>query len=337
MDSGNNISVIVINYNGKHYLEECFSSLEKQTYKNFDAYLLDNASKDGSPDYVAHKFPWVKILRFDKNYGFAKAYNKAIDIIKSKYVVLLNNDTVLDPKWLEELVKFIDSDEKIFAVGSKILFYDKPNVIQNAGSKATRIGAGIELCFGEKDRSSIQEKFIGLCGAAMLLKREIFKKIGGLDEDYFICFEDLDLCWRAWLNGYKTLLVPTSIVYHKHGGTMKKTKIYSQRYRYFSHRNAFYNIIKNFEIKNLFLGLILYFGYTLACLLISFALKQKETFYSILNGTIDALKGIKKMMAKRKIIQATRVVSDKYLFNQELISGINESIKEFLQMKYFKH
>ncbi|MEM2359162.1 MAG: glycosyltransferase family 2 protein [Candidatus Jordarchaeales archaeon] len=331
MNSGSKVSVIVITHNGKRNLEECFVSLEKQSYRTFDVYLLDNASTDGSSDYVARNFPWVKILRFDKNYGFAEGYNKAIDIVKSEYIALLNDDTVVDPKWLEELVKAICEDEKVFAVGSKIFFRDEPDIIQSAGLKATRVGLGIDMHFGEKDDPSLREKFIGVCGAAMLLRREIFRKLGGFDENYFAFLEDLDLCWRAWLSGYKTLLVPTSIVYHKYGGSWGKRM--TPKRTYFSQKNSLCNIVKNFEVGNLVLGLILYFIYAMVLLTLFLTRKQKENIYSLLRGMKDAFKELKTTLKKRKIVQAARVVPDKFLFNHGLIAEISESIREFLRLK----
>ncbi len=327
------VSVIVITYNGKHHLRECFESLEKQTYKDFDAYLLDNASTDGSSDYVRKNFPWVKIIRFDKNYGFAEGYNRAIKMVDTEYVALLNDDTKVDPKWLEELVKAIESDESTFAVGSKILFYDRPDTINHAGAKITIIGAGIDVGFGEKDSPKFNEpKFVGaVCGAAMLVRRKIFEELGGFDDDYFAYFEDLDLCWRAWLKGYKVMYVPTSVVYHKYGGSWGGRA--SPRRIYYAQKNRLMNIVKNFELRNVMKGLFVSICFDVIRMPMFLIRGEFSNVMAILRANIDFLKQLSKTLEKRRKVQEDRKLNDTELYRMGLMTPLWESVKEFVRLE----
>lgn len=327
------VSVIVITHNGKRHLKECFESLKKQTYKDFDAYLLDNASTDGSSDYVNKNFPWVKIIRFDKNYGFAEGYNRAIKIVDTEYVALLNDDTKVDPKWLEELVKAIESDKTLFAVGSKILFYDRPEIINHAGAKMTPIGAGFDVGFGEKDSPKFSvHKYVGaVCGAAMLMRKDIFEKLGGFDRDYFAYFEDLDLCWRAWLKGYKVMYVPTSIVYHKYGGSWGG-RTSAQRI-YYATRNRLANIMKNFEFVNMIRGLFMSLCFDLIRIVMFLIRRELNNVTAIFKANMDFIKWITVLLEKRRSVQKSRVISDKWLYKAGLILPLVECIKEFRKLE----
>lgn len=332
-ENENKVAVIVITYNGKHNLKECFGSLKNQTYKNFDCYLLDNASTDGSTEYVREDFPWVKIIRLEKNYGFAEGYNRAVKKVSAEYVAFLNDDTRVDPEWLEELVKAIENDESLFAVGSKMLFYDKPDTINHAGAKITIIGAGIDVGFGEKDSPEFnKQKYVGaVCGGAMLSRRKIFEELGGFDKDYFAYFEDLDLCWRAWLMGYKVLYVPTSIVYHKFGGSWGERD--SPMRIYYCQKNKIANIIKNFEISNIiFKSIPITLVYETVRVLMFMKDRKIENIKAIISGTIDAMKDIPTLLKKRKEIQKMRKLRDRDIYKMGLIATLWESISEFKRL-----
>jgi|Deesub1362A_J573_1020465.scaffolds.fasta_scaffold04913_5 hypothetical protein len=327
------VSVIVITHNGRHHLKECFESLEKQTYKDFSVYLLDNASTDGSSNYVKKNFPWIRIIRFDKNYGFAEGYNRAIKMVNTEYVALLNDDTKVHPRWLEELFKAIDKDASLFAVGSKILFYDRPDTINHAGAKITIIGAGIDVGFGEKDSPAFnKQKYVGaVCGAAMLVRRKIFEELGGFDEDYFAYFEDLDLCWRAWLRGYKVMYVPTSVVYHKYGGSWGGRA--SPRRIYYTQKNRLTNIVKNFELRNVVKGLIVSICFDIVRILLFLIRREFGNIRAISRANVYFLKQLPETLEKRRRAQRNRMLSDTELYRMNLIILLWESVKEFIRLE----
>jgi GT2 family glycosyltransferase len=328
------VSVIVITHNGKHFLKNCFTSLLRQTYGNFVPYLLDNGSSDGSSEYVRENFPLVKILRFNRNLGFSKAYNEAIKRVNSKYIVLLNDDTIVDTRFLEELIKVMESDDKIFAAGSKIFLLDEPNILNHAGGALSIIGAGIDIGMGHIDAPMFNQlKEVGyVCGAAMIIRRDYFIELGGFDEDYFAYFEDVDLCWRAWLKGYKCIYVPSSIVYHKYGGSWGKRK--SPIRVFLGTRNRLYNIIKNFELRNM---LIAFFGSIIFDALRFLLLIKNKRHYAAL-GILRAyqvfLKRIRKFIEKRYIISFQhRKLSDKQLKNKGIFLSLKDCLRIFLELE----
>jgi GT2 family glycosyltransferase len=327
------IAVIVITYNGKRHLKECFNALLKQTCKNFEIYLLDNASSDGSSSFVRANFPQVKIIRFEQNYGFAEGYNRAINRVDSKYVVLLNDDTRVDSKWLEELTTAMNKGSKILAGGSKILFYNHPNLVQHAGGKLTFIGAGMDIGFGDEDCPAYDEpKNVGtVCGCGMIINKEFFERLGGFDDQYFAYFEDVDLCWRGWLQGYKTIYVPSSILYHKFGGSWGDR--YSHNRIYYGTKNRFANIVKNLSAENLFLAL--YSSViTDFVKLISFLLrKQPDNVSSMLKAYYQTLRLLPNNLRIRFALQVRRSLSDKDLFNLGLFSMLPESLREFRRLQ----
>lgn len=327
------VAVIVITYNGKRHLKECFDALLKQTYRDFDVYLVDNASSDNSSLYVSQNFLNVKIIRHERNYGFAEGYNRAIKCVNSKYIALLNDDTMVDSKWLEELTVAMNKDSQILAVGSKIFFYDNPNLVQHAGGKLTLIGAGIDIGFGDIDRSIYDEpRFVGtVCGGGMMVKKEFFERLGGFDGQYFAYFEDVDLCWRGWLQGYKTMYVPASIVYHKFGGSWGVRNSHSRVY--YGTKNRFANIIKNLSAENLLLAI--YSSIILDLVkAVSFLLKKQPiNVSSMLKAYYQTLHLLPNYLRIRSNLQGRRSVSDKVLFNLGLLSTLSDSLREFRRLQ----
>ncbi len=326
-----NVAVLVINYNGKKYLDSCLKSLQSQTYKDFEVYLIDNGSSDGSVEYVRRNFPEVKIIKFDTNLGFAKAYNIAVNMVETKYVVFLNNDTIVDKEWLKNLYDEIVKDENIFAVGSKILLMDDKNRLHNAGSKIAPWGGGYDIGFLDYDRKcyNVKREVGAVCGASMIVRRDLFQKIGGFDDSFFAYFEDVDLCWRAWIYGYKVIYNPKSIVYHKLGGTWGRFE--NPRKIYFSTRNRLFTLIKNFKsLSDILKGILL--SLPLDFLRVMFSLRNGNGHisYAILKAYYNVISHLRDLFKKRREIQHNRVISDDYLKKKGLIA----STAEFINFAY---
>jgi GT2 family glycosyltransferase len=325
------VAVMVITHNGKKYLKTCIESLLNQTYNNFEIYLIDNASTDGSSEYVKQNFPMVKIIKFEKNFGFAKAYNIAIRMIDADYIALLNDDTKVHPKWLEELVKAALEDEKAGALGSLILFLDYPDIVQHAGGMITPIGGGIDIGFGKPlHEVDLRKRYVGyVCGAAMLVKKEVFEKVGGFDNDYFAYFEDVDLCWRMWLQGYKVVLVPTSVVYHKYGGSWGGR--YNPRRLYLSHINKLRNTVKNFDTVYCIKGLLLNVIFDASRLIVVVRHRRIHDANSILKAWITFMKEVKVTYSKRMHEQKKRKVSDSFMVKY-FVYPLLCAVKEYLRL-----
>lgn len=326
------VSIIVVNYNGKHFLGECFISLGNLEYPRdkCEVILVDNASTDGSSQYVRENFPWVNILQLDKNYGFCRPNNDGVKIANGEYVVFLNNDTTVTKEWLFELVKGALSEEQIASCASKMLYYDRRNVINTAGGKITIIGGGFYKGYGDKDNPEYSKpEYTGFgCGAGVLVKKELFQYVGGFDEDYFASCEENDLGWKLWLYGYKVLYVPTAVMYHKESGTFGSRSTFESIKVYFITRNRLYNIIKNLEAKNVIRALFISLGFNLYRSLRYLVKGNFASIKSIATAHLDFVKNLRKMLAKRRVVQNNRKLSDKQLYELGVIATLKESISE---------
>ena len=203
------ISVIIINWNGKKFIQECLNGLKEQTFKDFSIIVVDNASKDGSLQLIKRNYPEVKTVALSENLGFAVANNIAIESVKTEYVALLYPDAVPHPGWLE------NHPQAAFAA-SKVLFYDNLAVIDRAGDVYTRAGAGLlrdRALSGNKYES--QGWIFWACAGTELYRTNMLLDIGFFDEDFFLLWEDVDLSFRTQFRGYRCLYVPEAIVYHK--------------------------------------------------------------------------------------------------------------------------
>ncbi len=240
------VSVIVLTHNGKHHLDECFASLHRQDYPpdKLELVLADNASTDGAPNYAREKFPRVKVFEVGSNAGFCAAYNRAIAASTADYVALLNDDMRVEPDWLIQLVRAVQSEPDIVCAGSKILTWDG-TAIDFAGHAYSPLGYATGVGFGETDVNAHDDQhyLLAASGGAMLIRRDTFLNFGGFDESYVSYFEDLDLGWRLWAAGYKTVFAPKSVAYHKHFSTSARIPKPSIAHLY--ERNTLFTLIKN--------------------------------------------------------------------------------------------
>lgn len=244
------ISIIIINWNGLRWLPDCFGSLTKQNYRNFEIIFVDNASKDGSVSWVKKHYPKTKICLNKENLGFADANNVGYRKVKGKYILFLNNDTRVTKTFLTELVKVLESDENIAGAQSKILLMDKPDTHDSVGAFLTPTGFLYHYGFGRKDQQKY-DKQIDLYtakGACMMFKKDVLDKvaIGGniFDPDYFAYFEESDMCHRIWLAGYRIVYAYKSVIFHKMGAT--SSGMNNAFIQYHSFKNRIRSYLKNF-------------------------------------------------------------------------------------------
>ena len=248
------VTIIVLNYNGLIHLSECFSSLVNVNYPadKLTLMMMDNASSDGSVNYIKANYPQVEIIINDDNLGFSPGNNKGTHVAKSKYVIFLNNDMYVDPQFVQELVKGVYNNTDVVCAGAKILNWDG-SLIDFAGSGIDFAGHGYQFKYGEpieSDKATKIEETLFACGGAMIIDRKVFLDVGGFDEDYFIYYEDVDLGWRLWVLGYKVVFAPQAIVYHRHHGTMDSFSNYRKCVLY--KRNSLYTILKNYSEENMY-------------------------------------------------------------------------------------
>jgi GT2 family glycosyltransferase len=199
------VSVVVINWNRRIFLEDCLSSLRAQTYRDIEVILVDN----GSIQFVEEFFPEVRVTHFDENMGFAKAANEGIKIARCEFVALLNNDAIANCIWNEELVKGINFFTGIGFCASKILRASKGALIDTAGDHYTRYGVAIKRGHNVEANRFSETRFVfGACAAAALYRKSMLNEIGYFDEDLYCIYEDVDLSFRVQLAGYKCLYIP---------------------------------------------------------------------------------------------------------------------------------
>ncbi len=235
------VYIILLNWNGKEDTLECLKSFEKIKYDNYQIIVVDNGSEDDSVVEIEKKYPKVKIIENKKNLGFAGGNNVGIKYAMDNnvdYVLLINNDTIVEKNFLTELVKIGDSDEKIGLLGSKIYFHGDKKRIWFAGgkinwlkNKGTHIGLD-EIDEGQYDKTKEVDYLTGCC---LLIKRKVIERISGLEEDYFLYYEDTDYSLRAQKIGYKCVYVPESRIYHK---ISRSTKPGSASYVHYHVRNG---------------------------------------------------------------------------------------------------
>lgn len=247
------VSVVVLNYNGRRYLGECFRSLEQPLNypeEKVQLIMVDNGSNDGSTEYMKANFPQVKVISNPQNLGFARGNNIGAEQASGEYVAFLNNDTRVHPDWLIELVSAVSKNEDVVCAGSRILSWDGKR-IDFIGGAMNFHGMGFQIDYGEEYKGGHEKdkEILFPCGASMLIRRDIFLDCGGFDEHFFAYYEDVDLGWRLWVLGYRVIFAAKSIAYHRHHGTTQRVP--EARRRLLRERNALYSIIKNYEPETL--------------------------------------------------------------------------------------
>jgi len=310
------VCVMVLNYNGQQFLKDCFDSLRACIYPNFRVMMVDNKSTENDVDYVEQNYPEVQILQTGKNAGYSRAYNIAFKNSDAKYFVLLNNDVKVKPDWLDHLVEAAEKDESIGALQPKIQSMVQEGHFEYAGASGGFMDyLGYPFMRGrlffdiEKDEGQYDDEaeLFWTSGAAMFARASALEKSGGLDEDFVHHMEEIDLCWRLHLAGYKLKVIPKSMILHFDGGTIKP---FSFMKLYWNHRNGIFMLIKNLSYKTLLITM--FKRYTLDLInvfysaLVRFDFKHSQ---AILKAHFWILGHMGFIIKKRKQTQQNAIVS----------------------------
>ncbi len=244
------VSIIVLNWNGKQYLQNCLSSLLRQKYPDIEIIFVDNGSTDGSVAFVREKYPSAIIIMHKKNLGFAQGVNSGIMASHGKYIATINNDAEADSEWISNLMHVMGSDPRIGSCASKMLRYYDRNIIDSAGIIVYQNGNAYDRGAQEVDggQYDVQTEIFGACAGAALYRRKMFDEIGPFDDKYFAYFEDVDISFRMHLFGWKCIFVPDAIVYHIHSATSQQASPFKI---YYIERNKLWNMWKYYQLSML--------------------------------------------------------------------------------------
>jgi GT2 family glycosyltransferase len=304
------VSVIIITWNRKDLLKDCLDSLKKQSYKNFETIVVDNGSEDKTIEFVKEYYPKTKIIDFKRNFGFSIAANKGIKASKSEYVILLNNDTIVDKNFVKYLVELLDSNQKYCACTARIVDYFDRNVLASAGDLMNSVGQSFPRGLGNKvNQFNEQGEVFLVTGGGSIFRKNTFERIGYFDEDYFFSGEDSDWCFRAQLFGYKFFYEPKAIVYHL---CKASSEGISKIIDYFHFRNMTITILKNFPLK-LFFKRWRFILIPLVHLNTFFYMIFEGHFKEAIKADFWIIKHLRKIFRERLKIQSKRKVSIEYI------------------------
>lgn len=322
------VTIIIVTRNSKRFMTACLDSILHQTYRDFQTVVIDNDSSDGTIDLIRKEFPMVGVVENNKNLGFARANNHGIRLFKSRYVLLCNPDIVLEPDWLEKMVKIALSDDgqkysvfggkllKLKSINAEVGEMEKTSVIDSCGLKILKNHRVVELGAGEEsEKFNEQQEVFGFSGALALLEREALENVALIDKhhpqgdyfdgSFFLYKEDVDLAWRYRLMGFKSLLVPQAIAYHLRslsgsdnvgaGPLIKNRQNQNNLAKYYSYRNHLLILLADEYVINLIINFpqIFWFEFKKFCYILLFEFKN-------LSALIEVAQMLPEIITKRQ-------------------------------------
>ena len=290
------------------YVEACLRSLTDQTYGNFDIIVVDNGSSDGTPNFISEHFSEVKLIRNDGNRGYAAGCNQAMGTTNAPYAAVLNVDTIAERSWLEELVKAFRKEKWVAAATPKILLSDgRINTCANH-----TVYTGLTFCRGyghARNEYENYEETNAISGCSFLVKTDVWKELGGFDEDFFFYLEDVDFSWNAWIHGYTLAYVPEAVVYHDYGDSLPPWKYF------FLERNRHSLLLKYFGLRTL--GLLMPALLATEILAWGYALRGGVPYVRAkIEATLYTLSHWSKNRARHRVFVGTRRISEGELLDR---------------------
>ncbi len=303
---GNQLTVALATYNGRNLLEIALPSLARQSFRDFQVIVVDDASTDDTVDWLHECWPEVDVVVHDRNRGVTAALNTCLERPRSPLVGLFNNDVELDPRCLEEMVRALHEHPEAGWVGGKLIDFHKRDEIDGAGDIFTWRATGWRRGHGERDHGQYNtpRAIFGACGGAALYRRSVLEEVGEFDEDFFAFYEDVDWNLRAQLAGFSCRYVPTAVVYHMGSATIGRGL--SDFTRFHLWRNTLWIIAKDLPA-----GALLRHAHQLALgQLVNLAVAARDRKLGIwLRVWRDALRGLPRVLHKRREVQARRTIS----------------------------
>lgn len=248
------VAIVILNWNGRKYLQQFLPSVLASTYANYEVVVADNASTDDSVQFTSQCFPTVTIICLPQNWGFSRGYNQALKQVTADYYVLLNSDVEVAPGWIEPVIELMEKDEITGACQPKILMYNNRLCFEYAGGAGGWLdrfgypfarGRVFDYCEEDTGQYNSAKPVFWASGAALFVRAGLFHHVKGFDEYFFAHQEEIDLCWRLQLAGFRVMACPASVVYHVGGGTLPKG---NERKVFLNFRNNLIMLTKNLPI-----------------------------------------------------------------------------------------
>jgi len=300
------VVVIVPNWNGAHLLPSCLDGLRRQRFTSFHTVVVDDGSRDASLRLLHREYHEVQILRCIQRHGFCAAVNAGIQATTSRYIALLNTDAVPEPGWLSALVHALDTSSDYSGCTPKVLFADRPGIINSIGIFLRRDGASRDIGYGQPDGPDYSRRLevFGFSGCAVLLRRSAVEDVGLFDEELVAYAEDLDWSLRARLRGHRFMYEPSARALHRVGGTFSRLPA---RAAYYRSRNSLYVLLKNLPWPILVKhapAMALFQLYQVAIA------GRHGMLWPALAGKADVVRGWRRLLASRRRLQAARRLAD---------------------------
>ncbi|RWY54215.1 glycosyltransferase family 2 protein [Mucilaginibacter gilvus] len=312
------VAVVILNWNGLKHLEQFLPGVLASTYPNLDIIVGDNASTDGSITFLTGRYPSIRLIENDHNYGFTGGYNRVLAQVEADYYVLLNSDVEVTPNWIEPVITLMESDESIAAAGPKLRSFAQKTHFEYAGAAGGFIDRfGYPFCRGrifdvlEEDMGQYDTpgEVFWASGAALFIKKKLWDAAGGFDESFFAHMEEIDLCWRLKNMGYKVMYCPQSMVYHVGGGTLNAESPFKT---YLNFRNNLLLLKNNLPFWKAFFTIGLRFWLDLLALVKFLADGKSKSAWAISKAHRNFV---------RKLLSKSKVKSQKLKVSSGNLSG----------------
>jgi GT2 family glycosyltransferase len=298
------VTIVILNYNGRAWLERCIGSALAECGPDCELLVVDNGSEDDSVAFLESAHPSVRVITLEQNLGFAGGNNAGAREGRGRYLAFLNNDAAPQAGWLRELRRVLDADAGVGLAASCIVYMDNPAVVDSAGDGLTRWGGGFKRAHGQPLREAPGAGDVfGACGAACLIRHDLFDEAGGFDGHFFAVYEDVDLSYRVQLLGYRCAYVPGAVVHHAGSATLGRISAQSV---FWGQRNLEWMYFKNTPLPLLVVTLPGHLLYDTAAAIYFLKIGHFRTF---LSAKWHAFRELSRVSRQRREVQRHRRVS----------------------------
>ena len=317
--------IVILNWNGVDHLRRFLPSVVAAAPAGVEVVVADNGSTDGSVAVLGSEFPTVRIVRLDRNYGFAGGYNRALRQVEADYYILLNSDVETPAGWLDPLLDTLERNPDVAVVSPKLISSEDRRLFEYAGAAGGYIDRlGYPFCRGrilrtvEEDRGQYDDArdLFWVSGAAFCCRADVFRALGGFDDDFFAHMEEIDLCWRMQLAGYRVRVVPESKVYHLGGGTLQTD---SPSKVFYNHRNNLAMLYKCSSSGQRLLVSVLRPALDVLAALSYLVQGRADNFRAVFRAWRDFLKWHPSLAEKRRAIQTSRKAGVRHIYRGSIL------------------